>query len=163
MSLRAWPADFPDDIAVQRRTPYEAQADSVMYRQVLAELARARGWDVHLYDAKLFESQAASELGERADEVLRGPRTALGPPWGSSDGAGRNDRGELRLGAPPVLGRNTAARHLKTAPVDLLGNVPTDAGVATENADGEHGAGGEVGLEPPQRLLFGVGIGVTGV
>jgi len=81
MSLRAWPADFPDDIAVQRRMPYEAHADSVMYRQVLAELARARGWDVHLYDARLVESQAASELGERADEVLRGPRAALGPPW----------------------------------------------------------------------------------
>ena len=31
MSLRAWPADFPDDIAVQRRVPYESRADSVMY------------------------------------------------------------------------------------------------------------------------------------
>ena len=42
MSLRAWPLDFPDDIAVQRRVPYEARADSVMYRQVLAEAAHAR-------------------------------------------------------------------------------------------------------------------------
>ncbi|MEX5631695.1 hypothetical protein [Parafrankia sp. FMc2] len=42
ISLRAWPADFPTDIAVQRRAPYESQADSVMYRQVLTELARAR-------------------------------------------------------------------------------------------------------------------------
>ena len=43
MSLRAWPLDFPDDIAVQRRVPYESRADSVMYRQVLAEQAlRAR-------------------------------------------------------------------------------------------------------------------------
>jgi hypothetical protein len=82
MSLRAWPADFPDDIAVQRRTPYEARADSIMYRQVLAECARARGWDVHLYDARDVESQAVSVLGERADEVLRGPRATLGPPWG---------------------------------------------------------------------------------
>jgi len=81
MSLRAWPVDFPDDIAVQRRTPYEAQADSVMYRQVLAELARARGWEVHLYDAKTVEAQAANELGERADHVLHGPRALLGPPW----------------------------------------------------------------------------------
>ncbi len=48
MSLRAWPLDFPDDIVVQRRPPYEAHADSIMYRQVLAEQARARGWDVHL-------------------------------------------------------------------------------------------------------------------
>jgi hypothetical protein len=31
MSLRAWSADFPEDIAVQRRVPYESRADSVMY------------------------------------------------------------------------------------------------------------------------------------
>ena len=81
MSLRAWPLDFPDDIAVQRRPPYEARADSIMYRQVLAEQARARGWDIHLFDAKDVESQAASILGDRADEVLYGPRATLGPPW----------------------------------------------------------------------------------
>jgi hypothetical protein len=81
MSLRAWPLDFPDDIAVQRRAPYEAQADSIMYREVLADLARARGWDVHLYDAKDVEDQAASILAERANDVLRGPRATLGPPW----------------------------------------------------------------------------------
>ena len=82
MSLRAWPVDFPTDIEVVRRVPYEARADSVMYREVLAELARARGWDVDLYDAKDVERQAASVLGARADEVLRGPRARLGPPWG---------------------------------------------------------------------------------
>ena len=81
MSLRAWPLDFPEDIAVQRRAPYEAQADSVMYRQVLAEVARARGWEVHLYDAKDVEARAARKLGERADEILLGPRATLGPPW----------------------------------------------------------------------------------
>jgi hypothetical protein len=81
MSLRAWPHDFPDDIAVQRRAPYEAHADSIMYRQVLAEQARARGWDVYLYIAKDIESQAVIILGDRADEVLHGPRAALGPPW----------------------------------------------------------------------------------
>ena len=81
MSLRAWPLDFPQDIAVQRRSPYEARADSVMYRQVLAELARARGWDVHLYDAKDVEARAAGALAERADAILLGPRAALGPPW----------------------------------------------------------------------------------
>jgi hypothetical protein len=81
MSLRAWPLDFPRDIAVQRRVPYEARADSVMYREVLAELARARGWDVHLFDAKDVEARAMSKLAERADEILLGPRVALGPPW----------------------------------------------------------------------------------
>lgn len=81
MSLRAWPLDFPDDIAVQRRAPHESRADSVMYRQVLAECARARGWDVHLFDAKDIERKAESILGERAETVLHGPRATLGPPW----------------------------------------------------------------------------------
>ena len=81
MSLRAWPADFPEDIETLRRVPYEARADSVMYRQVLAELARARGWAVHFFDGKDVEAQAAHKLGERADEILLGPRETLGPPW----------------------------------------------------------------------------------
>ena len=81
MSLRAWPLDFPDDIAVQRRAPYESRADSVMYRQVLAELARARGWEVHFYDAKDVEARAVSKLAQRADAVLFGPRATIGPPW----------------------------------------------------------------------------------
>ncbi len=81
ISLRAWPADFPDEIAVQRRVPYESRADSVMYRQVLAERARERGWVVHLFEAKEVEEDAVRTLGARADEVLLGPRTTLGPPW----------------------------------------------------------------------------------
>lgn len=81
MSLRAWPLDFPDDIAVQRRSPYEARADAIMYRQVLSELAHARGWDVHFYAAKDVLGQAAGLLGARAGEVLDGPRARLGPPW----------------------------------------------------------------------------------
>ena len=81
ISLRTWPPDFPDDIAVQRRAPYEARADAIMYRQVLAEVARARGWTVHLYDAKKVVDQAVGMLGERADDVLQGPRARLGPPW----------------------------------------------------------------------------------
>jgi hypothetical protein len=81
MSLRASPADFPAEIAVQRRVPYESRADSVMYLQVLAELGRDRGWAIHFYDAKRVEDAAERRLGERADEVLRGPRATLGPPW----------------------------------------------------------------------------------
>jgi hypothetical protein len=81
MSLRAWPADFPEDIAVQRLVPYESRADSVMYCQVLAELARQRRWVVHHYTAKDVEHQAARILGERTQEVLYGPRATLGPPW----------------------------------------------------------------------------------
>ena len=81
VSVRAWPPDFPDDIAVQRRPPYDSQADSVMYCQVLSECAHARGWEVHLFDAKAVEAQAARILGDRAGGVLRGPRATLGPPW----------------------------------------------------------------------------------
>jgi hypothetical protein len=81
MSLRDWPANFPEDIAVQRRVPYESRADSVMYRQVLAELALDRGWTVHRYDARDVVEKAIRILGDRADEVLNGPRAALGPPW----------------------------------------------------------------------------------
>jgi hypothetical protein len=81
MSLRAWPLDFPDDIAVRRRPPYQSRADSVMYCQVLAECAHDRGWQVHLFDAKAVEAQAARILGDRAGEVLGRPRATLGPPW----------------------------------------------------------------------------------
>ena len=81
ISMRSWPPDFPDDIAVQRRAPYEARADAIMYRHLLAELARARGWEIHCYDAKHVEAQAADLLGDRAEEVLRDPRSTLGPPW----------------------------------------------------------------------------------
>ena len=81
MSVRAWPADFPTDIAVQRRVPYESRADSVMYCQVLAEIAGAHGWDVHRFDAKNVITEAVRILGEDADEVLQRPRATLGPPW----------------------------------------------------------------------------------
>jgi hypothetical protein len=81
MSLRAWPPDFPEDITTQRRAPNNARADSVMYRQVLDDCARARGWAVHLYEAGDVERRAAGLLGARAGEVLHGPRADLGPPW----------------------------------------------------------------------------------
>jgi hypothetical protein len=81
ISLRAWPLDFPDDIAVQRRAPYASRADSVMYCQVLAECAHLRGWEVHLFDAQDVEAQAARILGDRASDLLHRPRATLGPPW----------------------------------------------------------------------------------
>lgn len=81
ISLRSWPCDFPEEIDVQRRVPYESRADSVMYCKVLAGLAQGRNWTVHPYNAKTVEVKAAGLLGERAHEVLHGPRAALGPPW----------------------------------------------------------------------------------
>ena len=82
MSLRVWPADFPTELAVLRQSPWEARADAVMYRQELGALAEARGWVVHQYVAKDVERDAAQRLGNRADEVLHGPRQRLGSPWG---------------------------------------------------------------------------------
>jgi hypothetical protein len=74
LHVRAWPVDFPADVAVLRRPPYESRADSVMYCQVLAECAAARGWSVHQYDAKAVEALVDPE-------VLSRPRAVLGPPW----------------------------------------------------------------------------------
>lgn len=81
ISLRDWPDDFPDDLAVVTRPPYEARADAIMYRTIMASLAEERGWKVHRYDAKRVEKEAAERLGTRADDVLKGPRERLGPPW----------------------------------------------------------------------------------
>jgi hypothetical protein len=53
-----------------------------MYLEILAELARERNWAVLLFDAKNVEAEAVRLLGDRAHEVLHGPRGALGPPWG---------------------------------------------------------------------------------
>jgi hypothetical protein len=81
VSVRDWPADFPDDIVVLRRVPYESRADSVMYCQVIEQVALDRGWAVHRYDAKHVEARAAALLGDRAHQVLHGPRATLGAPW----------------------------------------------------------------------------------
>ena len=81
ISLRAWSHDLPADIAALRRPPHESRADSAMYLEVLAAEAARRGWVVHRYDAGRVEAQAAARLGDRADEVLHGPRARLGPPW----------------------------------------------------------------------------------
>jgi hypothetical protein len=81
ISLRAWPRDFPEDIAVQRRAPYQARADAIMYRLALAELAHARGWQVHVYDARAVMSQAVRMLAHGTDQNLHGPRATMGPPW----------------------------------------------------------------------------------
>ncbi len=81
ISLRAWPTDFPSDVPTQRQLAYEAKADSVMYRQSLADAALDRGWSLHLFDAKDVEAEASQILGARAKDVLEGPRKRLGAPW----------------------------------------------------------------------------------
>jgi hypothetical protein len=81
LSLRTWPDDFPTELSVLLRAPYESRADAVMYRQELAAVAHARGWRLHRFDARRVEERAAAVLGDRADDVLRDPRRRLGPPW----------------------------------------------------------------------------------
>lgn len=81
ISLRRWPTDFPQDIETQRRAPYESRADPIMYREILADLAQARGWNVHLYNAKNVTEEATDRLGDVAQDLLYGPRAILGPPW----------------------------------------------------------------------------------
>jgi hypothetical protein len=80
-SVRSWPADSPKDITVLRRVPYESRADSIMYCEVLAELASDRGWALHFYDARAVEKQANLALGERAQAVFAAARSAWAPPW----------------------------------------------------------------------------------
>jgi len=74
IALRTWAADFPTDLAILRRAPYESRADAVMYRQEVAGVADLRGWEVHRYDAKAV-------LAAVSDDLLRAPRERLGPPW----------------------------------------------------------------------------------
>jgi hypothetical protein len=61
----------------ERITRYSAQtkADSVMYRDVFAQAAQARGWSVAWYDPKrVFDEPGLADL-------LRTTGKSLGPPW----------------------------------------------------------------------------------
>ncbi|HYJ11598.1 MAG TPA: hypothetical protein VEX18_21395 [Polyangiaceae bacterium] len=74
---------LPETLA-ERLSNYRAQnvADWVMYRQVLAESAVAKGWLVHWYDPKLVFAEAARALGRKSiDDLLETTGAALGPPW----------------------------------------------------------------------------------
>lgn len=68
----------------ERLTSYRAQnvADWVMYRQVLAEAARARGWSVAWFEPKTVFAEAARALQLRdLDSLLDGIGRSIGPPW----------------------------------------------------------------------------------
>jgi hypothetical protein len=73
------PATIEARIADNRAQTY---ADSVMYRQVLATAAEARGWFVHWYDRERVFRDAAAALGcKDAEAFLRAMGRAVGPPW----------------------------------------------------------------------------------
>ena len=57
-------------------------ADSVMYREALANAAVARGWTVHWYDRDSVFNDAATALGvPDIDSVLRTLGKSIGSPW----------------------------------------------------------------------------------
>jgi hypothetical protein len=57
-------------------------ADSVMYRQALANAAEARGWSVHWYDReRVFRDAAAALGGKDVDAFLQAMGRSIGPPW----------------------------------------------------------------------------------
>jgi hypothetical protein len=60
----------------------DSMADSAMYREVLANAAKARGWSVHWYDRYRVSYDAAAALGgEDLDVLLRTMGQTVGPPW----------------------------------------------------------------------------------
>ena len=82
VALRVCPA-LPPTIEEQLQD-YRAQnvADWVMYRQVLATAAEARGWSVHWYDAKKVNDAACKALGiDSLAARFVEARKALGSPW----------------------------------------------------------------------------------
>ena len=57
-------------------------ADSVMYREALADAAVARGWSVHWYDAKhVFQDAVAAVGREDIEGYLQAMGASVGPPW----------------------------------------------------------------------------------
>jgi hypothetical protein len=57
-------------------------ADSVMYREALANAAQERGWSVHWYDrVGVFREATAALGGKDVDEFLRAMGRSIGPPW----------------------------------------------------------------------------------
>lgn len=83
VALRECPA-LPPTVSERIRN-YRAQnvADSVMYRQALAEAAVARGWGVHWYSPKTVIEEAGGLLRVKSmDDYFLRMRKSLGPPWG---------------------------------------------------------------------------------
>jgi hypothetical protein len=73
------PATTEERIADNRA---QTVADSVMYREVLAAAAAARGWAVHWYERERVFHDAAQALGRAdIDEFLLQMGQSIGPPW----------------------------------------------------------------------------------
>jgi hypothetical protein len=82
IAIRACPS-LPESI-IERITDYRAQcvADTVMFRNALANAAHARGWAVHWYDARKVMAEAARAVGRPTiEDLLLQTGAALGRPW----------------------------------------------------------------------------------
>lgn len=59
-------------------------ADTVMYREAIADAARAGGWSIHWYDRDRVFQDAAAALGRKdkdIDAFLHAMGKSVGPPW----------------------------------------------------------------------------------
>jgi hypothetical protein len=68
----------------ERLADYRSQnvADTVMYREAMAEAAARRGWKVRWYEVKLVRAEAARALGRKdLEALLERTGARLGPPW----------------------------------------------------------------------------------
>jgi hypothetical protein len=82
IAIRVCPK-FPPTIE-ERIADNRAQtvADSVMYREALANAAEARGWSVHWYDRERVFRDAAAALGrDDVNAFLSVMGQSIGPPW----------------------------------------------------------------------------------
>ena len=82
IAIRVCPALPPTIEECIADTRAATMADSVMYREALANAAQARGWSVHWYDREYVFRDAALALGgEDIDAFLRKMGRSVGPPW----------------------------------------------------------------------------------
>jgi len=82
IAIRACPAMPPT--AEERIADHRVQtfADSVMYREVLAAAAEARGWSVYWYDHERVFRDAAVAMGrDDVRPLLTAMGRSMGPPW----------------------------------------------------------------------------------
>lgn len=82
IAMRRCP-DLPESV-LQRIADYRAQcvADTVMYREALAEAAREQGIGVQWYEPKrVFAAAARALQRESIADLLAATGARLGPPW----------------------------------------------------------------------------------
>ena len=81
IAIRECP-ELPETIEERiRDNRAQTYADTVMYRQALANAAEARGWQVYWYDKSSVFDQASDVLGEDAATIISALGKTVGPPW----------------------------------------------------------------------------------